>query len=90
MFTALQCFWIVKTLPFHDIRNSSNSINIFFAAYLFLNMVKSVANKTGKKANITKQIVTDLCYGFYYQDISKEALMRIAESLIIGYDRDDA
>jgi hypothetical protein len=35
-----------------------------------------------KKVNSTKQVADDLFYAFCYRDLSKEAIMAIAESLI--------
>jgi hypothetical protein len=79
---ALQCFWLIKLMPFNHANGYDNRVNIQYAVFFFLRMVQYVAGKRGKKANITADIAYSLCYVFRYRDISKEALMHIAESLI--------
>ena len=83
---ALVCFWTVKLMPFHDSTNPQHVVNIPFALWLFTWTLTRVAEDLGTRANITELVVKHLCYAFIYQDISKEALMRIAEALIIGYN----
>jgi hypothetical protein len=79
---ALMCFWIVKLTPFVHTKIPAYELNAKIALYLFNNMLIYYAKKNNKKVNITEQIQERIYYGLRYRDISKEALMTLAESLI--------
>ena len=79
---CLLCFWILKFNPFCYAMNPEININFVFALALFTRAVNKTALKRHKKANFTKEVVTHLKHAFKYRDLSKEAIMAIAESLI--------
>jgi hypothetical protein len=80
---SLMCFWIIKLMPFSYKDMSANELNAKIALYLLNNMLLYHAKKTGKKVNISEAINRDLYYSFRFRDISKEAIMALAESMII-------
>ena len=82
---SLMCFWIIKLMPFScpDYSISANELNAKIALYLFNNMLLYHAKKNGKGVNISETINRDLYYSFRFRDISKEAIMSLAEALII-------
>jgi hypothetical protein len=45
-------------------------------------MLSYVAEKTNKKVNLTPSLNDDLYYSFRFRDLSKEAIMALAESMI--------
>ena len=47
-----------------------------------MNILTFVANNDNKQLNITKSLERNLLYTFKYRDLSKEAIMAIAESII--------
>jgi hypothetical protein len=79
---ALMCFWILKLHPFSCNGISNNVLNAKVALCLFMNMLHYHTQKKGMKLNITGAIVKDIYYGFRFRDLSKEAIMILAESLI--------
>jgi hypothetical protein len=79
---CLLCFWILKFMPFSHDRLSNVVLNVKIAACIFLNMLRYVATKEGKTVNIRGDTVGDLMYAFRYRDLSKEALMILAKSLL--------
>ena len=79
---CLRCFWILKLNPFTYKDNTGDNINFVFAMGIFTRGVTGTAEKTNKKANFTKEIYNNLSHAFKYRDLSKEAIMAIAESLI--------
>jgi hypothetical protein len=80
---SLMCFWIIKLMPFSHNDISANELNAKIALYLLNNMLLYHAKKNGKKINISDTINKDLFYSFRFRDISKEAIMALAESMII-------
>jgi hypothetical protein len=80
---SLMCFWIIKLMPFSHKDISANELNAKIALYLLNNMLLYHAKKNGRKINISDTINKDLFYSFRFRDISKEAIMALAESLII-------
>jgi hypothetical protein len=80
---CLLCFWILKFMPFkHDVL-PTRILNIKIALCLFLNMLAYVASKrTDKTVNKSEKLIRELSYAFKYRDLSKEALMMIAEAFI--------
>jgi hypothetical protein len=79
---ALMCFWILKLTPFTSPKISTSILNARIALSIFFKMLFYVAQTKNKKVNSTKQIIDDLFYAFCYRDLSKEAIMAIAESLV--------
>jgi hypothetical protein len=79
---ALYCFWILKLSPFFDDKNPNSHINAFFAAFLFLRMVSRVGRRTKRSIAVDRKYVQNLFYAFLYRDISKEAIMLAAETLL--------
>jgi len=79
---ALMCFWILKLTPFNYSGISNNVLNAKIALCLFLNMIHYQVQKENKVLNITENIINDIYYAFRFRDLSKEAIMILAESLI--------
>ena len=84
--TALIAYWVLKFKPFNIASNDAVdfkiNINCGFAAYLVLDVVNEVhRRKTGKNISLSETYVQKLLYAFKYWDISKEAMMLIAETL---------
>jgi hypothetical protein len=82
---ALICFWILKLMPFRMRGMSISLLNTKMAYIFFVNLLHYVANKetkAGKKlnVNIKKKLMDGLLYAFQYRDLSKEAIMALAES----------
>ena len=76
---SLACFWILKLKPFIYIPNKNVNINLFLALNLFRLMIERTAKAKGKKIDFP---TSHLIHAFKYRDLSKEAIMAIAESLI--------
>jgi hypothetical protein len=79
---CLICFWILKFMPFRHGAFSNVALNVKIATCLFLNMLTYIASKEGKLVNKRAEVISELMYAFQYRDLSKEALMIIAKSLI--------
>jgi len=79
---ALMCFWIIKLNPFHFNGISNNVLNAKIALCLFLNVLHYHTQKESIKLNITEKMVNDIYYAFRFRDLSKEAIMILAEGLI--------
>jgi hypothetical protein len=79
---ALLCFWVLKLMPFTSSEIPTSALNARIALSIFFKMLFYVAQTKNKKVNSTKQIMDDLFYAFCYRDLSKEAIMAIAGSLI--------
>jgi len=86
---ALYCFWILKLQPFYwaksgrDIDDSDYKLNVKFALGIFYRGTRFYAKQKGYKVNCSDRIIKDLIYSFAFRDWSKEALMDLAQSLII-------
>jgi hypothetical protein len=80
--SALMCFWIIKLQPFFTNNIPANELNAKIALHLFSKTIFFVASKTGKQPHLTGKLLEDLYYSFRFRDISKEALMLLAESLV--------
>jgi hypothetical protein len=80
------CFWIIKLAPLFNSKNHSYYINAFFAMYLFLNMLKRVglAINKGKRVIIDQNFAHNVVYAFIYRDVSKEAIMALADAVLVG------
>jgi hypothetical protein len=84
---ALMCFWVLKLHPFVIKDNLdppilSYQLNAKIALCLFLNMVRFYAKAKGKKMLYTYRMIAELKYSFMFRDLSKEAIMILAEGLI--------
>ncbi|GHV25078.1 hypothetical protein AGMMS4952_01950 [Spirochaetia bacterium] len=84
---ALMCFWVLKLHPFvikDDLTPyiPSYELNARIALCLFLNMVRFYAQNKGKQVLFTYHMAEHIKYSFMFRDISKEAIMILAEGLI--------
>jgi len=79
---ALTCFWILKLMPFKHNTISNTTLNVKIAFSLFMNVITYVADQMKRKINDDPALMTNLLYAFQYRDLSKEALMAIAESFL--------
>jgi hypothetical protein len=57
-------------------------LNALIALWLFTNGLKFYAAKARKKVNLSKNIIENLYYSFRFRDLSKEAIMDLAESMV--------
>jgi len=80
---SLMCFWILKLMPFSHQSIPSNELNAKIALYLLNNMLLYYAKKNKRNVNISESLNQDLYYSFRFRDISKEAIMALAKSMII-------
>jgi hypothetical protein len=79
---SLLCFWILKLMPFEHDNFPNITLNVKIASCLFINMLKYVAKKRGRHVNIKGYTLDYLTYAFMFRDLSKEAIMALAESLL--------
>jgi len=79
---SLLCFWILKLMPFEHEKFPNITINVKIASCLFINMLKYVAKKKGRRVNLKGSTIDYLTYAFMFRDLSKEAIMALAESLL--------
>jgi len=79
---SLICFWILKLMPFKHEKVSSSTLNSRIAYTFFLKILFYVANVKGKEVNVRDAVLDQLLYAFKYRDLSKEAIMALAESLL--------
>jgi hypothetical protein len=79
---SLICFWILKLMPFKHATISNTTLNTKIAYTFFLNVLFYVAAKSDKKVNVREPVLDQLLYAFRYRDLSKEAIMALAESLL--------
>lgn len=87
-YAALQSYWILKFKPFLILSEKGSTynfnINCGFAVYILLGGVSEYIEREyhGKKVlNIDEKYLTKIKYAFKYWDLSKEAIMLIAETL---------
>jgi hypothetical protein len=79
---SLLCFWILKLHPFFSDKIQSDILNAKIAVYLFLTAASYTARSGNKHINTADRLVENLYYAFRFRDLSKEAIMALAESLI--------
>jgi hypothetical protein len=79
---SLLCFWILKLHPFFSDKMQSDILNAKIAVYLFLTAASYTARASGKHINTADKLVENFYYAFRFRDLSKEAIMALAESLI--------
>jgi hypothetical protein len=80
---ALYCFWISKFCPFYYAGIPTNVLSTKIALYLFEKTLFFYAQKTGKKVNTSQRFLSSLYYSLLYRDITKEALMLLAEEAMV-------
>jgi hypothetical protein len=76
------CFWILKLAPLFNKQKPDQRINALFAAFLFISMLKRVGNAKKKTITINSNFMQNITYAFTYRDISKEAMMAVADALL--------
>jgi hypothetical protein len=84
---CLYCFWILKRYPFFDASDPERDVNLILAYELFKYGVSFTAIKQrgrggNENVNFRPHIEKHLEHAFKFRDLSKEALMALAESLI--------
>jgi hypothetical protein len=79
---SLLCFWILKLHPFFSESLQSDVLNTKITISLFFTALSYMATKNGKRINIERRLLENLYYAFRFRDLSKEAIMAIAESII--------
>jgi len=78
------CFWILKLAPLVNKNNPNQHINARLAVFLFLKMLKQVGRVRRQLVSFNNRFVRNLMYAFVYRDLSKEAIMAIADALLTG------
>ncbi|GHV23616.1 hypothetical protein AGMMS49959_17220 [Planctomycetales bacterium] len=80
--TALYCFWILKLQPFRIDGRTNLDANAFAA----LNVLwYGISFLTAKTVAPTRSMLDHLFYSFRFHDLSKEAIMLLAEALLEPY-----
>ena len=79
---ALMCFWILKLTPFKFNGIPNNILNAKVALCLFMNMIHYHTQKENINFSITESMLNDIYYAFRFRDLSKEAIMILAESFV--------
>ncbi len=79
---SLYCFWLLKLCPFYYENAKNGEINQVLAFYIFISILSSIAELRKKTFTLTKEKYSNLYYAFRYRDLSKEAIMALAESLV--------
>jgi hypothetical protein len=79
---ALICFWILKLMPFKHATIPNALLNTKIAYTFFINMLFYEAAKTKRRVNIKSDLLNNTLYAFQYRDLSKEAIMALAESYL--------
>jgi hypothetical protein len=81
---ALICFWILKLMPFKHDTIPTSTLNIKIAYTFFMNMLyyEAANSKIKRKVNVKSDLLDNTLYAFAYRDLSKEAIMAMAESLL--------
>jgi len=82
--TALYCFWILKLAPFVNLNRPGYPTNACFAAFLFLRMLRQAGRQIRCPVSISRKYAQNLAYAFTYHDLSKEAIMAMAASMLLG------
>ena len=79
---SLMCFWILKLVPFSHKNIPAYELNAKIALYLMNNMLLYYARKNRMNVNISDSLYKELYYSFRFRDISKEAIMALAKSMV--------
>ena len=78
---SLICFLILKLTPFSHVDIPNANLNVKIAYHFLVDMLSFISgNKKVIDLNAVQKY--NLLYAFKYRDLSKEAIMAIAESLI--------
>ena len=86
---SLVCFWMLKLHLFH-VKNedSEYSVNLLLALNVFIRALRLTAEKLNGSLNLTNSVLKHMMHTFNYRDLSKEALMLLAISLVgIDYEK---
>ena len=88
---AFRAYWILKFRPFTIHKPATTElpadasdtihINEAFAIYLLFSAIQRECDKAGRSFSFTDEIIELPKYGFQYWDLSKEAIILIAEAL---------
>jgi hypothetical protein len=81
---SLMCFWILKLMPFSHHKIPANELNAKIALYLFYRVLLYIGKKKNRKINLNVSLIGDLYYSFRFRDLSKEAIMALAEGMLYG------
>jgi len=81
---ALIYIWILKLMPFRHNIIPNSELNIKIVYTFFMNMLyyEAANSKVKRKVNVKSDLLTNTLYAFAYRDLSKEAIMALAESLL--------
>lgn len=82
---AFYCFWILKLQPFkHRNENYDNhNLNVRIALFFLLQVACKYAKRGNFTVGITSKGVNNLYYAFGYHDLSKEAIMALARTIVV-------
>lgn len=88
--TALLAFWVLKFKPFliksEDGKDNDLNLNCGFAEYILLSAVSEYIHRESrgrKKFKVSNDYLDKLAYALKYWDLSKEAIMLVAETLCV-------
>jgi len=85
---CLTAFWILKLGPFFDPSNPQRNLNLDLALHVFTDGVRYFVNKNNRKAkqklaaNLNLGVLEHLRHAFLVRDLSKEAVMALAQGLV--------
>lgn len=88
---ALIVYWLLKFRPFSvsvslpEIAQKYVDINERFALFLLLGAVKRAVDMKGVEFSLKNDYIDLLGYAFRYWDLSKEAMMLVAETLYAAF-----
>ena len=88
---ALIVYWLLKFRPFSvsvslpEIAQKYVDINERFALFLLLGAVKRAVDMKGAEFSLKNDYIDLLGYAFRYWDLSKEAMMLVAETLYAAF-----
>ena len=84
--SALFCFWVIKLMPFKHLELNNSDLNTKIGYSVLINTINYVIkhDKRYRKKILDFNIIAkrNLLYALKYRDLSKEAIMAIAESLV--------
>jgi hypothetical protein len=80
--SSLYCYWILKFKPFFDVNKPDEELNLKFSLLIFFYTILHVAARRKKKVHVSTDMFNHIKYAFQYRELSKEAIMALAESLI--------
>jgi len=82
---ALYCFWILKLQPFkhRDENYDNHNLNVRIALFFLLQVACKYAKQENYTVGITSKGINNLYYAFGYHDLSKEAIMALARTIVV-------